>query len=75
MRAKPECNISPRATYIVVVFTSYLCINYSPIYTRPLNQIKIRIKLIQFLCKCLNPPLIQIRIHILMWIKSGLHTL
>ena len=34
----------------------YIKVHYSPVYTRPLIQIK----LIQFLCKRLNPPLIWI---------------
>ena len=46
---------------------------YSPVYIKPLIQIRIQIKVIQFLCKHLNPLLIRIRIYILMWIKSGLH--
>ena len=51
----------------------WLCAHYtkviSPIYTRPLINIRI---LIQFVCKHLNPLLIRIRIHHLMWIQSGL---
>ncbi len=49
------------------------CIHISPVYTRPLIQIRIWIKVIQFLCKYLNPLLIWIKIHVLMWTRSGLH--
>jgi hypothetical protein len=64
-----------RSALVIYYYILYARVVISPVYTRPLIQIRIRIKVIQFLCKRLNPLLIRIRIHVLMWIKSGLHIL